>query len=88
MVRYGARKKRRTPHRVWILLAVVVVVAVSGAAIARQRYYSYLKPVSRNQTSQIFVVKQGDSVKEIADNLQTAQAYTKFVGFPAVCPAQ
>lgn len=73
MVRYGARKKRRTPRRIWILLAVLVVIAVGGAVATRQRYYSYLEPVSRNQTSQIFVVKQGDSVEEIADNLQMAE---------------
>ncbi|HEX5744214.1 MAG TPA: endolytic transglycosylase MltG [Candidatus Saccharimonadales bacterium] len=73
MVRYGARKKRRTPRRIWILLAVMVVLAVGGAVIARQRYYSYLEPLSRNQTSQIFVVSPGNSVKEIADNLQTAR---------------
>ncbi len=72
MVRYGSRKKRRLPGRVWVVLAVILVLAVGGAAIARQRYYSYLQPVSRNQTTQIFTVKQGDSVKQIADNLTGA----------------
>jgi UPF0755 protein len=56
-----------------MIVAVLVVIGVAGAAIARHRYDSYLAPLSRNQTTQIFVVKSGDSVKEIADNLQTAK---------------
>lgn len=73
MVRYGARTKRRLPARIWIVLAVLAILAVSGAVVARQRYYSYLQPVSSNQTAKIFTVKQGDSVKRIADNLSDAR---------------
>lgn len=72
MVRYGARKPRRIPLRIWAVMALVLILAVGGAVIARQRYYSYLQPVSRNQTTQIFTVKEGDSVRQIADNLSKA----------------
>ena len=72
MVRYGTRKHHRVPVRIWVVVAVLIILAVSGAVVARQRYYSYLEPVSRNQTTQIFTVKQGDSVKQIADDLSKA----------------
>lgn len=70
MVRYGARRHRRIPLRMWLLPTILIVLLVAGAVIVRQRYYSYLKPVSSNQTTQIFTVHSGDSVRRIADNLQ------------------
>lgn len=70
MVRYGARKKRRVPRRIWWLLAALLVLAVAGTIIASHKYYGYLQPVSNNQTSQIFIVKKNSSVKQIADSLQ------------------
>lgn len=73
MVRYGARKKRGFPSRLWILLVIVALLAVGGSIAARQRYYAYLKPLSGNQKTQIFTVKEGESVKEIADDLDTAR---------------
>jgi UPF0755 protein len=73
MVRYGARRKRSIPLRLWWLVIVVVALAVIGAISARQRYYSYLKPVSSSQVTQIFTVEQGDSVKQIANNLAKAK---------------
>ncbi len=72
MVRYGSRRKRRIPIRVAAVLTIIIVIAVTGALIARHRYYSYLQPVSSSQTSQIFTVKPNSSVKLIADNLQNA----------------
>ncbi|HVX56280.1 MAG TPA: endolytic transglycosylase MltG [Candidatus Saccharimonadales bacterium] len=60
------------PLRVWIVLAVIAVLAAVGAVVAHNRYYAYLQPVSDRQTTQDFTVKQGDSVKQIADNLQDA----------------
>jgi UPF0755 protein len=73
MVRYGTRKKRRLPRRIRILLVVLIAVAVAGTVIADHKYYEYLKPVSANQTSQIFTVKKDSSVKQIADTLQNAR---------------
>lgn len=72
MVRYGMRKKRRMPRRIWLIAIVLLILAVTGAMIARHQYYSYLQPVNRNQTTKIFTVKEGDSVKRIADDLQDA----------------
>lgn len=72
MVRYGARKKRHLPGRIWLILVVVLIVAVGGAIFAHNRYYAYLKPVSDSQITHIFTVKSGSSVKQIADDLEKA----------------
>lgn len=70
MVRYGAHRRRRIPHRIWVLGIILLVLIVAGVIAARQRYNDYLQPVSRNQSTQIFTVHSGDSVKQIADNLE------------------
>lgn len=54
----------------WVLPALLIVLLAAGAIAASQRYYYYLKPVSKNQTTQIFTVQSGDSVKQIADDLE------------------
>jgi UPF0755 protein len=45
---------------------------VAGVLFARHLYTSDLKPASSSPKTQIFVVEQGSSVKEIADNLEKA----------------
>ncbi|MGH7192816.1 MAG: endolytic transglycosylase MltG, partial [Candidatus Saccharimonadales bacterium] len=60
----------RIPLRIWVIPIVLIVLLAVGAVVARQRYYDYLQPVSNNQTTQIFNVKSGDSVKQIADSLE------------------
>jgi UPF0755 protein len=73
MARYGARPKRtRVPRRIWWLVLIIIVISVAGAVIVRHKYDSYMMPVSDNQTTQIFTVKQDSSVKQIASNLEEA----------------
>ncbi len=71
--RYQATGSRRTiPRRIWLLLAGLGVVIIVGALAARHVYYLDLRPVSANQTTQLFVVERGSTVKTIADNLEKA----------------
>lgn len=60
----------RIPRRIWIVLAVLVALSVGGVVIARNTYERGLQPVSSSQTTQIFTVKPGSSVKQIANKLQ------------------
>ncbi len=64
----GAR--HRIPRRVWVMLAVLLVIAIAGIFLVRHIYYIALGPVSSSQQTQIFTVEQGSSVKLIADNLE------------------
>lgn len=72
MVRYGARRKRRVPGRIWLIIIVVVVLAATGTVVVRHKYDSYMMPVSNSEATQIFTVKEGSSVKQIADGLEGA----------------
>lgn len=64
------RKRQRLPMRVLLVMVVLLVVAVAGVIIARQTYDRDLRAVSSNQTTQIFTVKQGSSVKQVAGELE------------------
>jgi UPF0755 protein len=66
-------RRHRFPRRVWLLLAALIIILVAGVILARHIYYVQLRPVSTDQRTQIFTVKTGSSVKQIADNLQKAQ---------------
>lgn len=69
-----ARSKHlRVPRRIWLLLTALIIVSVAGAVIVRHKYDEYMQPVSSNQSSRIFTVKQDSSVKEIADDLEQAR---------------
>lgn len=65
-------QRRRVPLRIWFLLLIIVIAGAGGAVVAHKKYYEYIQPVSNNQSTRIFTVKQGSSVKEIADNLAKA----------------
>jgi len=73
-MKYAAadRRHRRMPHRFWWLLIGLIVILVGGAILARHLYYVQLQPVSRDQQTQIFTVQSGNSVKDVAENLQKA----------------
>jgi UPF0755 protein len=68
--RYRAGTRRRIPGRIWSLLIIVIVAVLLGTLASRHIYNTDLQPASSSQTSQIFTVKSGDSVKQIADGLQ------------------
>lgn len=67
------RHKHRTPRRVWWLVVALVIVLTGGIAVSRHVYNLDLRPVSANQSTQIFTVESGQSVKQIASNLQAAR---------------
>lgn len=68
---HGAR--RRIPARIWWLVASLVILVLAGVLISRHLYQVGLAPVSDSQQSVIFTVKSGDTVKEIASNLENAK---------------
>ena len=68
----GNRRRLGLPARVWWLLLILVVLAVGGIFVTKHVYNHDLNPVSDSQKSQVFTVKEGSSVKEISDNLETA----------------
>jgi peptidoglycan lytic transglycosylase G len=70
--RQGSKYKSRLPKRVWLILVVIVIAAIFGTALAVHIYNKDLAPVSSSQSSQIFTVTQGSSVKEIGAQLQDA----------------
>ena len=65
------RTHHRVPRRVWLLLICLVLLIVAGIFFARHIYTIDLRPVSNSEQTQIFTVKDGSSVKQIADNLET-----------------
>ncbi len=73
MKKYRAqRRSQRIPRRVWWLLIGLTVILIVGSLAVWQKYNNDLKPVSDNQTTQIFTVESGSSVNQIADNLEKA----------------
>ena len=66
----AARVHRRIPRRIVYLLAIIVAVAVLGSIVVRHKYDQLLLPVSASQTTQLFTVEEGSSVKQIAAKLQ------------------
>ncbi|MEO8105487.1 MAG: endolytic transglycosylase MltG [Candidatus Saccharibacteria bacterium] len=73
MARYSAKTDRRfrhLPRRVLLLAASLLLLAIVSAAGVRQFYTAYLRPVSANQQTQLFTVKKGSTVKQIAGDLQ------------------
>jgi UPF0755 protein len=62
--------KKRWPKRVMIVL-VAGLLLIAGATVAvRLAYYENLKPLSANAQPRLITVKEGASVKTIADTLQ------------------
>jgi len=65
-----SKKRRRLPRRIWLLMVALLVLVIAGVYVARHVYNLDLQSVSDSPTTQIFTVKEGDSVKQIATNLQ------------------
>lgn len=68
--RHGAPRVHSTARRFVWLLVLIAVIAGFGALIARQQYVAALRPVSTDQTTQLFTVREGSSVKAISAQLQ------------------
>ncbi|MDB5170590.1 MAG: Endolytic transglycosylase MltG [Candidatus Saccharibacteria bacterium] len=73
MSRYnlGSMRRGSLPNRVWILALSLLIIAIIGAVTVRHNYNDKLGPVSNNQTTQLFTVERGSSVKEIAESLES-----------------
>lgn len=76
MSRYnlGSKRAKRQsvlPKRVWMLALVLALISVIGAVIVHHSYSAKLAPVNSNQTTQLFIVDKGSSVKEIAASLES-----------------
>lgn len=74
--RFGQKHSKRpsgyVPRRiVWLILALIIAVLL-GVVAVRSSYTNKLKPVSKDQTTQIFIVEKGSSVKVIATDLEKA----------------
>jgi UPF0755 protein len=67
---HGRTRGFGLPKRVWMLLFGIVVLSLAGVFIAHNLYNKGLGPVSTSQQTQIFTVKQGTTVKQIAQNLE------------------
>lgn len=66
----SSHKRTRLPRRILWLLVVLIVLSVAGVALSRYIYNNDLKPVSNDQTTKLFTVEPGASVKQIADQLE------------------
>jgi UPF0755 protein len=75
MATYAVHKKshlRYLPRRVWLLFVAIIIVVIVGAVVADRVYTIKLQAYnSASQTSQIFTVSNGSSVKQIADSLES-----------------
>lgn len=71
MARYKShRSSARVPRRIWYILVALVVAVILGVIGARHLYFKDLDPVSDDQTTTIFTVEKGETVKSIATNLE------------------
>jgi UPF0755 protein len=66
-------KRRRLPRRIWVLLVSLVLLSGGGVVAAHHVYDLDLRPVSSLQRTEIFTVQSGSTVKQIADQLESAQ---------------
>lgn len=67
---FNSKKRNRVPKRVWWIILVFIGLALAGTVVARHLYNRGLGPVSNSQQSQIFTVESGDTVKQVAANLE------------------
>lgn len=68
----ATNRRRRVPMRILWLLLVLVGLAIVGVVVARHVYNQDLQAVNASQKTQIFTVKEGSSVKEIAAGLESS----------------
>ncbi len=65
-----------------LLLFAIIFILLILAPIAISRYYNYLlEPVSKEETAQIFVVKPGQPIAQIAKNLEGAKLVKNALAF-------
>lgn len=66
------RPRRRIPRRVWVVLAILAVIVLSGI-IGVQRWYDVnLQPVSSSREKHTVTIVTGSTLNEIAQQLQAA----------------
>ena len=67
------KRKMKLPNRVWWVIGITLGLLIIGTVLVRNVYNAGLGPVSKSQTTQLFIVEKGSTVKEIADDLQKAK---------------
>jgi UPF0755 protein len=73
MAKYSShRKHNRIPRRVIFVFLLIVVLVIVGTFLARGVYNDDLKSVSNNQSTKIYTVQSGASIKQIADGLESS----------------
>ena len=68
----ASRPPFSVPRRVWLLLLGLILLIVAGVFWARHVYNVDLQAPSSSQVTQIVTIKSGSTVKQIADQLETA----------------
>ena len=69
-----SRKRNRVPAKIWIILTIAFLLVVGGIFLTQYVYNKDLAAVNPNSTtSELFTVKQGSSVNQIAKDLQDAK---------------
>lgn len=63
-------KSRRIPRRVWVVLAILIVLIIGGTLAVQHIYYSNLDPVSNSSQLQYVTISSGSGVNEIAVQLK------------------
>lgn len=73
MARYRiGSNHNKVPKRIVVLLIGLIIACIVGVVAVRHIYDNGLKAVSSNQTTQIFTVERGSSVKQIGAELEEA----------------
>ena len=71
MKKYKKYKKRsKLPNRVKLVVFAIILVAIFGTILVRNIYNAGLGPVSKSQTTQIFIVDSGSTVRQISSKLE------------------
>jgi UPF0755 protein len=71
MYNYAA-KRRRIPHRLWMILGVFIAILLIGTVVTWTYYNHNLQPVSSSSKTQYFTIASGSSAESIALQLKKA----------------
>jgi UPF0755 protein len=82
MAKYRSGMRRRIGVRWTVLLPFLILAALGAIIFATVTYYTaQLRPVSNNQQTEVFIVKKGSSVQEIASSLEDKKLIRSALAF-------